>query len=248
MGPRLHPLYGKTRKKHFERTWRIWCRAKVESWEKRCGSCIWACQTGPWFERQCWLDFASTPQNLCGIEIVALTSGGAAGIYYIIFKCAHAHIQTLKCNLLYCKYQHTWSTPWVCLVVCFWMCVYLLLMYTNMHNMFTFKILLAEMCEELSVGDMIQSVDSTPLDNIADNQVCPQKNILLITTPTYSPPALTILLTATICIAATSFSCRILFWFTATFPLDFRHDARKPWFCPNTHSWETAKDIVSAGS
>jgi len=46
-------------------------------------------------------------KNLCGIEIVALTSGGAAGIYYIIFKCAHAHIQTLKCNLLYCKYQHT---------------------------------------------------------------------------------------------------------------------------------------------
>jgi len=29
----------------------------------------------------------------------------------------------------------------------------------------------AEMCEELSVGDMIQSVDSTPLDNIADNQI-----------------------------------------------------------------------------
>jgi len=52
-----------TRKKLFERTSRIWCRAKVESWEKRFGSCIWACQTGPWLERQCWVDFASTPQN-----------------------------------------------------------------------------------------------------------------------------------------------------------------------------------------
>jgi len=104
------------------------------------------------------------------------------------------------------------------------------------------------MCGELSVGDMIQSVDSTPLDNIVDNQVCPQKNSLLITTPIYPPPALTVLLTAIIFIAATSFSCRILFWFTATFPLDFRHDARKPWFCHHTHTWETAKNIVSAGS
>jgi len=33
--------------------------------------------------------------------------------------------------------------------------------------------LLAEMCGELSVGDMYQSVDSTPLENIVDNQVCP---------------------------------------------------------------------------
>ena len=46
-------------------------------------------------------------KTLGGIEIVALISGGAAGIYHIIFKCAHVHIQTLKYNLLYCKYPHT---------------------------------------------------------------------------------------------------------------------------------------------